>query len=288
VVVRVGEAFVIAWSDRVDGMMEIMAAGLNPQGGESLCAVNVSQSNVHASNSPRLIEFGGKPVLIYKERLMLATIHSLKAVELDLQGRPEGEPLALMEIVVVPYNPAVATNGRTLMIASNSFSSEKWSLAFSPVRSLKKKPEGIPPTIESESNLWAPAMVPLGEDFLVAFRDNGPIKPGIGTARVDTEGNLVSEVSVAREAPDFLFEPALVADGKRPVLIWREESLGVISLMGKRFDSTGAEVLVEGVGLGDPVSAAMVEGNLCVAYESLAEGLGSVYLGCFEAPGGGS
>ena len=287
VVVRIGDAFVIAWSDRVAGMMEVMAAGLNPRGGESLSAVNVSGSNVYASHSPSLIEFGGAPVLVYKERLMLAGVHSLKAVALDLQGRPDEEPLSFLEIVVAPYNPAVATDGRTLMIASNAFSSGKWSLGFSPVRSLKKQPDFFQP-IETEASLWAPAVASLGEDFLVAYRNNGSVTPYIEVARVDAAGELSGTVQPVGMGGDFVFEPSLVSDGDQAVVIWREEFQGEVNLAGKQFDSGEKEMLVEGVGLGDPVSAVMVEGNLCVAYENLAEGIGSVHLGCFKALGGGS
>jgi hypothetical protein len=137
VVARFGYAFVIAWSDRVDGMMEVMAAGLMPQGAKLLRAVNVSDSPIHASHSPGLVEFEGRPVLVYKERLKKATVHSLKVVALDLQGRPDGEPQPFLGIGPVIYNPAVATSGRTLMVASNTFSSGAWSLAFTPLRSLK-------------------------------------------------------------------------------------------------------------------------------------------------------
>jgi hypothetical protein len=291
VVLQIDDAFVIAWSDRVQGMMEVMAAGLNPRGGELLAAVNVSNTNVNASHSPSLVELGGKPVIVYKERLMLASIHSLKAVELDLQGRPEGETLSFQEIVAVPYNPAAASNGRTIMIASNSFSSGKWSLAFTPLRSLKKQPEPVMP-IETEANLWAPAIVGLGDGFLVAYRNNGDIVPGVEVAQVDTDGSLISTISAAIMLQDFDFEPAMISDGDQAMLVLREEFLGEILLNVERFDSggniTGSKMLVKGVGLGDPASAVLMDGDICVAYESLAEGLGSVHLGCFEVPGGGS
>jgi hypothetical protein len=285
----------IAWTERVDGMLEVMAAGLNPRGGELLAAVNVSNTHVHASHSPGLIEFGGKPVLIYKERIMLASVHALKAVELDLQGRPVEDPLSFLEIVTVPYNPAVATNGRTLMIASNSFSSGKWSLAFTPVRSLKKQPELVEP-IDTQANLWSPAIARLGGDFLVAYRNNGFALPQIDVVRVDSEGGLVSDASVIGGGQDFVSEPVLASDpgtdraadgGDRAVVIWREELQGEIDLVGRQFNSGDKEVLVDGAGPGDPASALLIDGNLCVAWETLLEGIGSVHAGCFRAPGGG-
>jgi hypothetical protein len=267
-------------------MLEVMAAGLNPRGGELLAAVNVSNTNVHASHSPCLIGFGGKPVLIYKERLMLAGVHSFKAVELDLQGRPEEEPLAFLEIVVVPYNPAVATNGRTIMIASNSFSSGKWSLAFTPMRSLKKQPDFVEP-IETEANLWAPDIARLGDDFLVAYRNNGLALPQIEAVKIDAEGGLDSEVSIIGDGQDFVSEPVLASDGSRAVVIWREELQGQLNLAGKQFDSGEKEVLAAGTGSGDLASALLMDGNLCVAWETVLEGVGRVSVGCFEAPGGG-
>ena len=291
VVVRIGNAFIIAWSDRVEGMLEVLTAGLNPRGGELLSAVNVSNSNVYASHSPGLIEFGGKPVLVYKERLMLAGVHSLKAVELDLQGRPEEEPLSFMEIMVVPYNPVVATNGRTMMIASNSFSSGKWSLACSPLRSLKKAPDSTQP-IETEANLWAPAMAALGSDFLVAYRNNGSWVPSIDVARVDGDGNLVSEARTAGLGDDFISGPAIAAGEDSAVVLFRAENAGQFYLAGVPVGSDGLPgqkvALAEGIGPGDPVSAVLMKDDLCVAYETVSEGLGSVHLGCFEAPGGGS
>jgi hypothetical protein len=291
VVVRVDRALVIAWSDRVGGMMEVMAAGLNPRGGDALAAVNVAASDVYASHSPRLIEFGGRPVLVYKERLMLTSVHSFKVVELDLQGRPQAEPLPLLDIVVVPYNPALATDGRTLMIASNSFSSAKWSLAFSPLRSLKKAPDFFQP-IESEANLWAPDIAALGGDFLVAYRNNGGSTPAIEIARVDAEGQLFAAARTVGGGYDFVSGPTIASDGDSAVVLFRAEKFGRVDLVGvpvgPRGVPAGAEILQEGIELGDPVSAIKLGDSLCVAYESLAEGLGSVHLGCFRAPGGGS
>jgi len=286
VVLKIGDAFLISWTDRVDGMLEVMTAGLNPRGGESLTAVNLSATHAYASHSPSLIEFGGKPVLLYKERTMLTPLHRLMAVELDLQGRPEEEPQPFMEIVSVPYNPALATDGRILMIASNSFSSGKWSLAFTPLRSLKKLPEFTEP-VETESNLWSPAITFLGGDFLVAYRNNGPVVPQIEALRVDSEGSLVSDVSVIGDGQDFVFEPAVAGDGRRAVVIWREELQGEVDLVARQPDSGDKQVLVEGAGRGDPASALLIDKNLCMAWETLFEGTGSVYVGCFEAPGGG-
>lgn len=294
-VLQIGDAFMIAWTDRVDGMLEVMASGLNPRGGELLAAVDVSNTHVYASHSPCLVEFGGKPVLIYKERLMLASVHALKAVELDLQGRPEKEPLSFLEIVTVPYNPAVATNGRTIMIASNSFSSGKWSLAFTPMRSLKKQPDFVEP-IETVANLWDPDIAPLGDDFLVAYRNNGFALPRIEVVRVDSEGGLVSDAAVIGGGRDFVYEPVLASDpgtdraadgGDRAVVIWREELQGRVDLVGCRSESGDKQVLVEGVGPGDPASVLLADGNLCMAWETVLEGVGSVQVGCYAAPGGG-
>jgi hypothetical protein len=292
VVQQIDDAFMIAWTDRVDGVPEVMAAGLNPQGGELLSAVNVSNDNLRASHSPRLTEHDGKPVLIYKERIKDAPIHRMVLAELDLQGRPEGEPLTFQEIIAVPYNPAAASTGRVIMIASNSFSSGKWSLAFTSIRSLKKTPD-IPQLIETEASLWAPSIAWLGEDFLVAYRSNGGMVPVIDIARVyyNEDDELVSEIANASNGDDFVSDPTIVTEGDSVVVLYRAERSGMVYLVGIPVGSDYVpgqmQTLAEGIGLGDPLSAVLVGGNLCVAWETLAEGIGSVSVGCFEAPGGG-
>jgi hypothetical protein len=294
VVQQIEDAFVIAWTDRVNGMQEVMAAGLNPRGGELLSAVNVSSDDQRPSHSPRLTEHGGKPVLVYKERLadVLSSVHRMNIVVLDLQGQPDGEPQPFWEIGLAPYNPAVATSGRTLMIASNTFSSGKWSLGFSQIASLKILPEQ-PDPIESEANLWAPSIAPIGDNFLVAYRNNGGVVPRIDIARVyyDEDDELVSEITNASQGDDFVSGPTIATRGDSVVVLFRAERSGNHYLVGIPVRSNYVlgqmETLEEGIGLGDPVSAVLVGGSLCVAWETLVEGRGSVQVGCFGAPGGG-
>ena len=294
VVLQIDDAFIIAWTDRVDGMLEVMAAGLNPRGGELLSAVNVSNDNSRPSHSPRLAEHGGKPVLVYKERLtdVISTVHRMNIAALDLQGRPEGEPQPFWQIGYVPYNPAVATSGRTLMIASNTFSSGKWSLGFSQILSLKILPEQ-PDPIETEASLWAPSVAPIGESFLVAYRNNGGVVPGIDIARIyyDEDDELVSDITNASHGDDFVSGPTIATRGDSVVVLYRAERSSTWYLVGIPVGSNCVpgqmETLEEGIGLGDPVSAVLIDGNLCVAWETVVEGVGSVRVGCSEAPGGG-
>jgi len=293
VVLQVDDAFIIAWTDRVDGMLEVMAAGLNPRGGELLSAVNVSSDSSRPSHSPQLAEHGGKPVLVYKERLtdVISTVHRMKIATLDLQGRPDGEPQPFWQIGYVPYNPAAAVSGRTLMIASNTFSSGKWSLGFSQILSLKILPEQ-PDPIETEASLWAPSIAPIGEHFLVAYRNNGGVMPQIDIARVyyDEDDELVSEITKASQGDDFVSGPTVAAKGDSVLVLYRAERSGEHYLVGIPVGSDCVpgqmETLEEGIGLGDPVSAVSVGGSLCVAWETLVQGKGSVQVGCFEAPGG--
>jgi hypothetical protein len=289
-VVRLDQGWVVAWSDRVDGMMEVLASGFAPESPGLLQPVNISDSGVFPSVSPSLAAYGEQALLVWVTRRIF--LHDpVMLLTLDFNGQPVGDAFEISETTQQPYRAQVATSGKRILVVSNEYHQLFWKVRFASLTRPGGEPEQSRP-FEADASHWAPVVAPVDGGFQVAFRNNGPILPVIESVKLNGKGEPEGVPVTVQTLSGFVHEPAVLSDGDRAAIVWREETEGSVALRGawagNEGDQAGAETIFPDAGLGDPVSGFVIGNSVCASWETLTEGVGAIRLGCFAVPGGES
>jgi hypothetical protein len=290
-VTKTDSGLVIAWSDRVDGMMEVMAAGLDLTTSGYLEPINVSQSKWYPSTSPKLTTYRGDALLVWVDRTYTFLTDAVMLVALDAQGNPIEEPIAVSDQITIttlqPFSARVAVSSKRILIVANDFNQIEWNVGLTNLSSLSDSPEYSRP-FQSGSHHWAPDVGYFQNGYLIAFRDNGPALPVIKTTWVDSQLSEFNDPVDIDTPSGFVHEPTVLTEEDLATVIWREEAQdGVVlkvSQTGKSGPKRTPEIVVSDVGLGEPASGLITQKAYCLAYETLRAGHGSVFLFCGRRP----
>jgi len=291
-VTQTDSGLVIAWSDRLDGMLEVMAAGLDLTAGGFLDPINVSQTPYYPSASPRLTTYKGDALLVWVDRRsFLFLTDSVMLVTLDAQGNPIQEPVAISDLITIvmqqPFEARVAVSSKRILIVGNDFNKNEWNVGLTDLTSLSDQPEYSRP-FQSGSHHWAPAVGYLQSGYVIAFRDNGPALPVIKTTWVDSQLSEFEDPVDIDTPSGFVHEPTVLTEGDLATVVWREEDQDAVVLKvaqtGKSGPSRVPEIVIGDVGLGEPATGLIMRQAYCLAYETLRAGHGAVFLFCGRRP----
>ncbi len=287
-VVKIGERGLVAWTDRRDGMMQVWTGWFDPAGGGVQEGADVSASPLFPSTDPRLAAAGEGAVLIWTERGVLQMV---QRVLLDQNGRPVSEAGPVFGVERAPHGARLAVSGERSLVVAGWFSRGIWGVQMADFAHVDRQPEITEPDLTTGSPL-APAVGELGDGFLVAVRDLGPRCPSVRISLVGPDGEVQEPGEELPLQADYVHDPIVVPGVDFALVLCRAEFSGRTDLVAVRVGEDGMMsdpvVLLEDVGLGEPVSARVLGGDLCLAFESLAEGRGRVQVACLAVPGEGS
>jgi len=114
--------------------------------------------------------------------------------------------------------------------------------------------------------------------------------PQIVIAWLDSHAGPLGIPHELQQTIGLVHEPAVFGSGKTAVAVWRQDRPGGVDLVAVDMDFRNAPgepvTWLEDVGRGEAPCGVLFDDRLCIAYERLTAGKGSVFLCCAARPGG--